>query len=114
MLRDQYLSGAADTRGHFTSALRHGSTHNCESHVSLAFHHAVAGLDWELADRLWSENVVTMIQESPSMFFDTLEALPAEVLATRPSMKSSVTSCTSRSSTPDAQPIARATALAFR
>ena len=88
MLRDQYLSGAADDARAFHVRLATWfATHNCESHVSLAFHHAVAGLDWELADRLWSENVVTMIQESPSMFFDTLEALPAEVLATRPSMQ---------------------------
>ena len=61
--------------------------HGGESHASLAFHHAVAALDWELVGRLWSENIVTMIEENASPLFEALEALPADVLTTHPSMQ---------------------------
>ena len=88
LLRDQYMSSAADdavgispppcpmVRWPWWRVAR-----------SLAFHHAVAALDWELVGRLWSENIVTMIEENASPSFEALEALPADVLTTHPSMQ---------------------------
>ena len=63
------------------------AAHDGPGHLSSAFHHAVAGEDWDLMDRLWSTNVGAMITENLGMLVESVAAVPAEALATRPSMQ---------------------------
>jgi LuxR family maltose regulon positive regulatory protein len=88
MLRDEYSSTSPDGARAFHRRLAEWfAGHSDGKHVPSAFHHAGAGRDWELMDRLWSEDVTMMIKENPGLVRETLEALPADVLATRPSMQ---------------------------
>ena len=52
-----------------------------------AFHHAVEGGDWALVDRLWSGGIVALVRQDAGLLQRALERLPAEVLATHPSMQ---------------------------
>jgi LuxR family maltose regulon positive regulatory protein len=63
------------------------AAHGGTGHLTLAFHHAVAGGDWDLMDGLWSTNIVAMIAEDLGLLGESLAAVPAEALATRPSMQ---------------------------
>jgi LuxR family maltose regulon positive regulatory protein len=88
VLRDQYTSSAPDGAQEFHRRLGEWFTvHSDGKHVAFAFHHAVMGRDWELMDRLWSENIPKMIMENGGLLRETLGALPVAVLASRPSMQ---------------------------
>ncbi|MGC9961849.1 MAG: LuxR C-terminal-related transcriptional regulator [Acidimicrobiales bacterium] len=51
------------------------------------FHHASAGGDYELMDRLWEMHLWAMISQNAGLLSDTLEALPAEAVECRPTMQ---------------------------
>lgn len=88
MLRSRYTSSAPERALEFHRRLgRWFAAQSDEKYVSFAFHHAVAGRDWELTDQLWSEDIVTMIRQDVALMSRTLNAIPADVLATRPSMQ---------------------------
>ena len=88
VLRDQYASSAPGGAQEFHRRLGEWFTvHSDGEHIPFAFHHAAMGRDWELMDRLWSENIPTMIMKNAGLLRETLDALPAAVLATRPSMQ---------------------------
>jgi hypothetical protein len=59
---------------------------SADGDTSLAFHHAVAGESWELMDRLWSDGILTMVLEDPALLSRSLNAIPTEVVTSRPSM----------------------------
>jgi len=88
LLRDQYMSVAPEAARAFHRRLAGWFVaHKAEMHTSHAFHHAVYGQDWELMDQLWSDSIMAMIQEDTDLLCATLEVLPADVFATRPSMQ---------------------------
>src|ERR1035437_491460 len=88
MLRNQYTSSAPERVLEFHRRLGGWfAAHSDERYVPFAFHHAVAGRDWELTDQLWSEKIVTMVRQDIALLSRTLNAIPADVLATRPSMQ---------------------------
>ena len=88
VLRDQYMSSAPDGSQEFHRRLGEWFTaHSDGSHIALAFHHVAKGENWELTDRLWSENLSVMLMDNSRLLRETLDGLPAATLATRPSMQ---------------------------
>jgi len=51
-----------------------------------AFHDAATRGDWAAVDARWGSGIVPMVREDAALLLRTLEALPAEVAAARPSM----------------------------
>jgi LuxR family maltose regulon positive regulatory protein len=87
-LRDHFTSSAPDeAREAHRQLAGWFAAHGGPGHLTLAFHHAVAGEDWDLTDRLWSVNIVAMIAEDLGLLGESLAAVPAEALAARPSMQ---------------------------
>jgi LuxR family maltose regulon positive regulatory protein len=88
ILRDEYASSSPEaTRRSHQRLADWYAAHSSPRHLTCAFHHAVAAKDYGLMDSLWSDNVATMIGADALMVSQSLEALPAEVLSTRPSMQ---------------------------
>ena len=61
--------------------------HDKDKRVALEFHHAAAGENLELMDHLWSENLAQMLKDDAGLVSETLDALPATAVASRPSMQ---------------------------
>ena len=88
ILRDEYTSGAPEAAHESCRRLAEWyAAHDTPEHLALAFHYAVQGRDYGLMDQLWSDKLVSMIGASPLMLSESLGAIPAEVLSTRPSMQ---------------------------
>jgi LuxR family maltose regulon positive regulatory protein len=88
VLREQFISRDPDGARAFHRRLAAWyADHDDEAHVALAFHHATAGGDWDLADRLWSKCMGTMIRKHPLLMSETLNGLTSAELAPRPSMQ---------------------------
>ena len=88
VLRDQYSSSAPEESREFHRHLAGWfAAHSEERHLALAFHHAVAGRDWDLMDELWAASLAAMVCKDFVLVGQTLLEVPTEVLATRPSMQ---------------------------
>jgi LuxR family maltose regulon positive regulatory protein len=88
VLADHFSSSAPEEarvahRRLATWFVAHGGT----GHSSRAFHHAVAGKDWDVVDLLWSDKIVTLIGDDLGLLRQSLDAVPSDVIATRPSMQ---------------------------
>ena len=88
VLRDQYVSAAPDEAQEFHRRLGEWFvSHTNGSHMSQTFRHVANGGDWELMDRLWSEHLLMTLIANPLILGETLDELPPEILAARPSMQ---------------------------
>ena len=88
LLRDQFTTSSPEQARDFHRELASWyAGHDGERHLSLAFRHSVAGGDWGLMDQLWSESLMTIYRQDPTLMLEGLVSLPTEVLATRPSMQ---------------------------
>jgi LuxR family maltose regulon positive regulatory protein len=87
ILHDQFVSSAPDKARQFHCELAQWfAAHRAHRYTSLAFHHAVAGGSWELMDQLWFGGILTMVREDPALLSRSLNAIPTEVVTSRPSM----------------------------
>ena len=87
ILHDEYIASAPDKARRFHCELAQWfAAHSAHKHTSLAFHHAVVGGSWGLMDKVWSEGIVTMIREDPVLLSRSLNAIPTEIITSRPSM----------------------------
>lgn len=88
ILRNEYASTAPRAARAFHGRLAEWfAHHDVPNHVSFSFAHAVAAEDWALMDELWFDNVAALFLDQPDLVRETLEMLPAPVLASRPSMQ---------------------------
>jgi LuxR family maltose regulon positive regulatory protein len=88
VLQDRFKAGDSVLVARFHRRLAVWFAHqDGREHLAEALHHAVEGGDWDLMDALWSEDMVTLVEEDPELVCSTLERLPDTVLAARPSMQ---------------------------
>ena len=74
VLQDRYSSSTPEEARDFHRRLgRWFAVNSHPSHIPIAFHHAVSGRDWDLADEIWSEHILTMIRLDPLLLGRTLK-----------------------------------------
>jgi DNA-binding CsgD family transcriptional regulator len=61
--------------------------HDKDGYALSGFRHAIAGHDWEMVLRLWSERGATMVMRDPAELIAALQSLPAEILDANPAMR---------------------------
>ena len=88
MLHDHYSSSEPEKVREFHAQLAGWfAAHDTPRHAPLAFHHAAAAGRWDLAEQLWSLEVLTMVQANRTLLIRSLSRIPPEVLARHPSMQ---------------------------